>query len=194
MGKDNISINEDSVNVTLVDVTELQNGSDTLSFSKKITPGTLKQNFKDAAGELDFVVNLSGIFALDESLLNCEVSNAGTPNTIRELIYGINTPNVIETLVQPAQPVTPDVPIFGRGTGRIVFAQWGYGFTPPDDNPLITGIVPPIVTSFDLAEDFGSPTLDEILPANFVVTADYPQTSTSFNVPETILATSKPKF
>ncbi|MBR2518860.1 MAG: VWA domain-containing protein [Selenomonadaceae bacterium] len=190
VGKDNISINEGAININLVDVIELQNGSDTLSFSKKITPGTLQQIFTgtgvalyttNEAGELDFSINLPGIVALDESLLNCEVSNAGTPNTIRELIYG-----------------EVNLPIFGGQdlSGRIIFAQWGYGFTPPEGNPLFVDTS--LDTSADLAADFSSPTLDEISPANFAVTANEipDQNLTAFNpkVAEMILSANKSTF
>ncbi|MBR1646662.1 MAG: VWA domain-containing protein [Selenomonadaceae bacterium] len=194
LGKDNISINEDVINTTLVDVTELQNGSDTLSFSKRVVPGTLKQNFvgtgvalytTNEAGELDFVINLPGITALDESLLNCEVSNAGKPNTIRELIYG-----------EVQEPVAPDVPIInGDFGGRIIFAQWGYGFTPPEGNPLLVN--PTLATSADFADNFGSPTLDDIAPANFAVTQDdftAQNFMTATSMQAKILALAKPKF
>ena len=204
LGKDNISINEDAVNTTLVDVSELQNGSDTLSFSKRVTPGTLQQNFTGGgvalyttdADKLDFVINLQGIAALDESLLNCEVSNAGKPNTIRELIYG-----------EVSQPILNDALM-----GRIMFAQWGYGFTPPPTNPLYdpltdaatettasTTTTETLATSADLGADFGSPSLDEISPVNFAVTQD-DFAAQNFNVDFAVkqankfLATSKPKF
>ena len=67
----------------------------------------------------------------------------------------------------------PAIPIFGDSslTGRIMFAQWGYGFTPPDTSPLFTGIVP-MTTSADLATNFGSPSLAQITPANFAVTPE----------------------
>lgn len=204
LGKDNISINEDAVNTTLVDVSELQNGSDTLSFSKRVTPGTLQQNFTGGgvalyttdADKLDFVINLQGIAALDESLLNCEVSNAGKPNTIRELIYG-----------EVSQPILNDTLM-----GRIMFAQWGYGFTPTKDNPLYDATTDAttettastittdlLATSADLGADFGSPSLDEIAPANFAVTQD-DFTAQNFNVDfavkqaNKLLTLSKPKF
>ena len=195
LGKDNISINEDAVNTTLVDVSELQNGSDTLSFSKRVTPGTLQQNFTgggvalyttDEAGALDFVINLPGIAALDESLLNCEVSNAGKPNTIRELIYGEVQQFILNDTLE----------------GRIMFAQWGYGFTPTKDNPLYgattaatTATTDLLATSADLAENFGSPSLDEIAPANFAVTQDNFSAQNfnalETNVTEAILASNK---
>ena len=69
--------------------------------------------------------------------------------------------------------------------GRIMFAQWGYGFTPPEGNPLYNPLTAAatettastittdlLATSADLVADFGSPTLDEIAPVNFAVTPD----------------------
>ena len=89
-----------------------------------------------------------------------------------------------------------DFPIVGDGNGRIMFAQWGYGFTPPEGNPLF--VDPTLATSADLAADFGSPTLDEISPANFAVTAnetpDQNFNALNAKVAEMILATSKSKF
>ncbi len=216
LGKDNISINEDAVNTTLVDVSELQNGSDTLSFSKRVTPGTLQQNFTgggtalyttDSDGELDFVINLQGIAALDESLLNCEVSNAGKPNTIRELIYGEVADTVIPDVTPPQPPIVNDTLM-----GRIMFAQWGYGFTPPPTNPLYdattdatmettasTIATDSLATSADLAVDFGSPSLDEIAPVNFAVTQDNfaaQDFNAEFSVKQAykLSSASKPKF
>ena len=115
--------------------------------------------------------------SLDESLLNCEVSNAGKPNTIRELIYGEVSQQIFN----------------GTLEGRIMFAQWGYGFTPPEGNPLF--VDPTLVTSADIADDFGSPILDDISTANFAVTQD-DFTAQNFNaldtnVTEAILASNK---
>lgn len=73
-----------------------------------------------------------------------------------------------------------DIPITnGTLEGRIMFAQWGYGFTPPEGNPLYnpltaatTATTDLLATSADLVADFGSPTLDEIAPVNFAVMPD----------------------
>lgn len=190
LGKDTIAIGESVNAVTLVDIAELQNGSDKLTFARQIVPGTLQRTTNDAgvvlytindAGQINLAVTLAGITALDESLLNCEVSNAGKANTIRELLYG-----------EVSQPILNDTL-----EGRIMFAQWGYGFTPPEGNPLF--VDPTLATSADLAEDFGSPTLDEIAPANFAVTPDNfaaQNFNADFSVKqaEKILALSKPKF
>ncbi len=91
-----------------------------------------------------------------------------------------------------------DIPITnGTLEGRIMFAQWGYGFTPPEGNPLFVDTT--LATSADIADDFGSPTLDEIAPANFAVTPDNfaaQNFNADFSVKqaEKILALSKPKF
>lgn len=90
-----------------------------------------------------------------------------------------------------------DTPIFNDTLeGRIMFAQWGYGFTPPEGNPLF--VDQQLAISADLADDFGSPILDDITPVNFAVTQDdftaKNFTPAAFMQAYKLSAASKPKF
>ena len=142
------------------------------------------------------------------------VTNGGTTNTVYDLLFGTEpVPEPEPTIVPPQPPIVNDTLM-----GRIMFAQWGYGFTPTEDNPLFAAVsalaatdttstaatdttstdttsTDTLATSADLAFDFGSPTLDEISPANFAVTQD-DFTAQNFNaldtnVTEMILASNK---
>ena len=144
--------------------------TDRISFANKITPGNLNASLN--AATIDFYTEdktisfslsrdaaldqerlLAGEYYVDSNILNCKVNNAGYTNTIRELITG-------------------------EGQYQLHMAQYNFGFTPPEDSwqyqyaqslPLNVG---KLESSADMAEDFGSPTLEEISPANFAVTAD----------------------
>ena len=122
--------------------------------------------------------------AKNEQFMAYGVTNGGTTNTVYDLLFG--TEPTPEPPVDPVEPVIPPQPPIANDTleGRIMFAQWGYGFTPTKDNPLYGATTAAttdttsaittetLATSADLAENFGSPTLDEISPANFAVTQD----------------------
>jgi len=123
-GNDNISIGQNVVDVTVKDISEIQNHNDLISFSTEITPGTLKQTTTDVGVLLYTESNsvsftLPEISALDNDILSFEVSNAGNPNTIRELLYGDGNTGYNLKLAQ--QTLT-----FGR-------AHWLYEILRPDE-------------------------------------------------------------
>lgn len=189
-GHDAVKLGESATGIILTDH-DLSN--DGLEFAKRQPLGTFTESVATDP------VTLMNQVALTSPTMTAYLQNFSSPlqeefdaKNAQFMAYGVTNGNRSDTVYD----LLFSEDYVGDGNGRIMFAQWGYGFTPPEGNPLF--VEPTLATSADLAADFGSPTLDEISPANFAVTANETpdQNLTAFNpkVAEMILATSKSKF
>lgn len=111
-GKDYISF---SSNTQIVTLTDLNVSEDELTFDNRVEPGSLTSTVEN--GQLTFsssglTFTLADQSNLSSDIRNYTVHNAGSDNTIHELLYGDNHTHVVE------------------------LTTWNYGFTP--NNSIIS--------------------------------------------------------